>query len=129
MIKDKLDFPIFELTWTAHDELKLLQGVSKSGIDNWYEVQVNFLPDKELDDIEAHFYSCYNIFKNSEYKEEGLCEIIANSPRDKNGRFTVDDEASQNNEILKAHMLNLITEQNQKIYSEMQAYPEEVSYI
>ena len=46
------------------------------------------------------------------------------------GDLTVElDAALANNEILKTHWLNLITEQNQKIYSEMQAYPEEVSYI
>ena len=63
LIKDKLDFPIFEPSWTAEDELRLLDGVAKAGIDNWFEVHLKYLQNKSAEEIEAHFYSFYNINK------------------------------------------------------------------
>ena len=62
-VKDKLDFPIFEHSWTAEDELRLLDGVAKAGIDNWFEVHLKYLQNKSAEEIEAHFYSFYNINK------------------------------------------------------------------
>ena len=63
MVKDRLDFPIFEPSWTADDELRLLDGVAKAGIDNWFEVHIKYLHNKSAEEIEAHFYSFYNINK------------------------------------------------------------------
>eukprot|EP00917_Polyrhabdina_sp_WS-2016_P005109 GHVP01011623.1.p1 GENE.GHVP01011623.1~~GHVP01011623.1.p1 ORF type:complete len:559 (+),score=130.14 GHVP01011623.1:75-1679(+) len=57
-------FPLFNKSWTADEELALLEGVSRVGLGNWNEVAdtVNAHsagPPKKREIIEAHFYQYY----------------------------------------------------------------------
>lgn len=35
---DNLNFPLFTKDWTAHEELKILQGIMKCGLGNWADI-------------------------------------------------------------------------------------------
>ena len=40
-IMDKLDFPLFTKEWSARDEMALIQGIMKCGMDNWQDISEN----------------------------------------------------------------------------------------
>ncbi len=38
IVLDNLKFPLFDKSWTASEELLLLQGVMKCGMGNWIDI-------------------------------------------------------------------------------------------
>lgn len=55
---DKLDFPIFSANWSAREELLLIQGLMKSGMDNWIDIAEK-VGSKTPDECESHYYCFY----------------------------------------------------------------------
>jgi len=42
----KLDFPIFDLKWSAKEELLLFEGLEKYGFGNWIDISSHIATDK-----------------------------------------------------------------------------------
>lgn len=57
-VVDKLDFPVFHDDWTFKEELLLLTGIEKFGLDNWGDIS-NFVRTKPKLLCEAHFYTFF----------------------------------------------------------------------
>jgi len=95
-IVDKFDKNIFTDDWTLQNELKLLGGVEKLGLDNWDEISKNIGKGKV--ECESHYYTFYykdsknylpnenelcinrKINKSNKEKENKLKEIIKLNP-------------------------------------------------
>jgi transcriptional adapter 2-alpha len=54
----RLDFPIYEETWTAIDELLLIEAIETYGYGNWDDIK-NHIGGKTKDDVERHFHEFY----------------------------------------------------------------------
>ncbi|XP_059160863.1 transcriptional adapter 2-alpha-like [Physella acuta] len=54
----KLDFPLFEASWTAAEELRLLDAIQEYGLGNWPAVS-NRMRTKSAQESERHYFSCY----------------------------------------------------------------------
>ena len=71
-IIDKFDKKIFTDDWTLQNELKLLGGVEKLGLDNWDEISKNIGKGKV--ECESHYYTFYyKDSKNYLPNENELC--------------------------------------------------------
>ncbi|CAI2372307.1 unnamed protein product [Moneuplotes crassus] len=131
-VKNKLDFGIFEPSWTAADEIKLLEAVAKSGIDNWFEAHMKYLPHKSPEEIEAHFYAFYDFNKPQEemstqnYKNISeqcigpLCLTQDSLNREivslKEGEVQYNEELSKQNEEIKLALLERINQRQKRIF-------------
>lgn len=58
-VMDRLNFPLFSSDFSAREELALLQGLMKMGMDNFTEIADQHLPGKDPKKCEAHYYSFY----------------------------------------------------------------------
>lgn len=75
----KLDFPLLEDSWTAHEELVFLEALELFGYGNWEDI-AGYMNSKSAVAIEKHFKSCYGRFLNSSISIEDRREVIKNSP-------------------------------------------------
>ena len=116
----------------------MLHGVAKAGIDNWFEVHLKHLPHKSAEEIEAHFYSFYNINKDlidSSGDQEMVpedCIVNYNCNRDSLNRsiidvkepsrkeFEINDTLAKSNEDIKNCILKKIQERQKRIFGNIQ---------
>ena len=57
-IYDNLDFPLLTEDWTAHQEIRLIQGIMKCGLGNWLDISEQFVKGgKSPKDCEQHYYA------------------------------------------------------------------------
>ncbi|PVU86187.1 hypothetical protein BB560_006798, partial [Smittium megazygosporum] len=57
-VVSKNNFPIFDIEWTADEELLLIDGLLQFGMGNWEEV-ANFVGSKDKGECESHYYKTY----------------------------------------------------------------------
>jgi len=53
-----INFPVISADWNAYEELYLIQGLEKYGVDNWNEI-ANHISTKTPKDCEEHYYTYY----------------------------------------------------------------------
>lgn len=99
-----MDFPLFDLDWTAAEDILLLKGISSSGIDNWHQIS-DQLSLKTPEDCEAHFYSFY--YKSQEDPIPRI-EEIGVLKRDKNNKPILKDDILEANNAKKEKFLEEI---------------------
>ena len=58
-VVNKLNFPLFDLNWTAEEELLMLEGLEKCGFGNWNDIAELIGTDKTKDDVEKHYEKYY----------------------------------------------------------------------
>lgn len=78
-IMNKLDFPLFQSSWNAQEDLSLIRGISRSGIDNWSKV-AHIIGTKTPLECESHFYTFY--YKNPSNPNPEISDVVA-KPRPK----------------------------------------------
>jgi hypothetical protein len=100
-ILDKLDFPLFEPDWTAHDDITLLKGITSCGIDNWNQISEQ-LGLKTPEDCEAHFYSFY--YQSDDHPIPRI-EEIGSVKRDKNHKIITNAKLLESNREKKEKFL------------------------
>lgn len=54
---DNMKFELFDTSWGADDELRLLDAIEKFGIGNWSEI--GEIVGKGADEVERHYIECY----------------------------------------------------------------------
>ncbi|KAK3774968.1 hypothetical protein RRG08_009322 [Elysia crispata] len=54
----KFDFPLYEASWTAAEEMQLLEAVQEYGLGNWYAISGK-MRTKTMAECEAHYFRCY----------------------------------------------------------------------
>lgn len=59
-VLDRLTVPIYDPHWTALEELMLIRGIEKFGIDNWIEI-AEYIGSKQADECEVHYYAFYYV--------------------------------------------------------------------
>ena len=104
---DRLNYHVYSTDWTAIEELLLMQGLEKYGVDNWNEI-ADHIATKSSKDCEIHYYAFY--YKSKSIKipdndndiickrnEKGQLEIIAS--KSKAAKKLVDDYKEQHAEI------------------------------
>jgi transcriptional adapter 2-alpha len=89
-ILDRLRHPLFCHEWSALEELKLIRGIEKFGVDNWAEI-ADYLGTKTSNECEVHYYSFY--YKTSEDKCPNPEDVIIQ--RESNGEIAIDNEKKQ----------------------------------
>jgi len=55
---DRLSFPLFTLDWSALEELNLIHGIEKYGMDNWPDI-ADMVGNKSIKECEEHYYTFY----------------------------------------------------------------------
>ncbi len=55
----KLDFPIFDLNWSAKEELLLFEGLEKYGFGNWIDISSHIATDKTKQECCDHYHKYY----------------------------------------------------------------------
>lgn len=58
VIFDSLRYNLFTSDWNAEEELELIKGIKKYGLDNWTDLVAN-LPSKTKWEAESHFFTFY----------------------------------------------------------------------
>jgi transcriptional adapter 2-alpha len=58
-ILNKLDFKLFDNSWTAREELILLDGLHQFGYGNWKDIANHLGSGKDMIDCERHFHQVY----------------------------------------------------------------------
>lgn len=56
---NKLTFPMFEETWSAEEELLLLEGLEKFGFGNWNDIGEHIGTDKTGEEVMHHYERIY----------------------------------------------------------------------
>ena len=56
---NKLNFPLFEDTWTAEEEVLLVEGMEKYGFGNWGDIADHIATDKTGEEVLAHYEKVY----------------------------------------------------------------------
>jgi len=64
-IINKLNFPLFDDTWTAEEELLMLEGLEKCGFGNWVDISEHIGGTKSAEEVEKHYDSYYITQKKS----------------------------------------------------------------
>uniref|UniRef100_A0A2C9JTC4 Transcriptional adapter n=1 Tax=Biomphalaria glabrata TaxID=6526 RepID=A0A2C9JTC4_BIOGL len=54
----KLEFPLYEPSWTATEEIRLLEAICEYGLGNWPTISTR-MRTKTPEDCERHYFSCY----------------------------------------------------------------------
>ncbi|GFR61930.1 transcriptional adapter 2-alpha-like [Elysia marginata] len=54
----KFDFPLYEASWTAAEEIQLLEAVQEYGLGNWSAISGK-MRVKSASECEAHYFRCY----------------------------------------------------------------------
>jgi transcriptional adapter 2-alpha len=57
-LKDTLNFPLFEQTWGADEELLLLEGIEMYGFGNWGDVS-DHVGTKTSPECKQHYFDTY----------------------------------------------------------------------
>jgi len=71
LIFNKLSFPVFHKDWLASEEIMLLTGIEKFGLDNWQDIS-DFIGSKSKFQCESHYYSFYYTHKSNMPEEKDL---------------------------------------------------------
>ncbi|KAJ3129035.1 Transcriptional adapter ada2 [Physocladia obscura] len=58
LVKEGLDWPLFDAKWTAHEELLLVDGLKLYGIGNWDQISTH-IGTKSKEELDAHYRSVY----------------------------------------------------------------------
>lgn len=87
MIMDRLNFPLFTPEFTAKEEMQLLHGLSKVGMDNFQEI-ASTLHEKSARDCDVHYYSFY--IKSKEDPYINIDQDCIFKGRDRNLRPVID---------------------------------------
>lgn len=87
---NRLRHPLYSAEWSALEELMLIRGIEKYGVDNWAEI-ADYLGTKTANECEVHYYSFY--YKSSEEKCPSEEDIIIE--RDETGEVKTNDEKHQ----------------------------------
>lgn len=70
----KTDFPIYKESWTAYDEIMLLEGLQYWGFDNWDDVaEHTFEYRKTRQEIRAHYYNFYFLGSSAVEQKRDFC--------------------------------------------------------
>lgn len=54
----KFDFPLYEASWTAAEEIQLLEAVQEYGLGNWSAISAK-MRVKSAEECESHYFRCY----------------------------------------------------------------------
>ncbi len=55
---DRLNFEVYQDSWSAREELQLFQGIMRCGMDNWVDIS-ELVKTKTKEECEAHYYAFY----------------------------------------------------------------------
>lgn len=55
-VANKLDFPLFDPAWTAHEELLLFEALEKHGFGNWGDITDCIGTGKTREEVERHYH-------------------------------------------------------------------------
>ncbi|KAI9341967.1 hypothetical protein BDR26DRAFT_918149 [Obelidium mucronatum] len=58
LIKEGLDWPLFDAEWTAHEELLLVDGMKVYGIGNWDQISTH-IGTKTKEEVDSHYRTFY----------------------------------------------------------------------
>lgn len=94
-VVNKLNFPLYEDTWTAEEELLLMEGLEKFGFGNWADIAEHLGTDKTADDVAAHYEKIY--LSNKDYMPPN--DIL--SRRDNNNNLIIKTTGSKSGKIIE----------------------------
>lgn len=76
-IIEPLDFNLFDKTWSALEELLLIEALYSLGISNWQDI-ADFIGTKTANEIENHFYTIFNLKNNTKYETKDKNPLYSN---------------------------------------------------
>lgn len=112
---DKMAYPFFTSDWSAQDELHLLSGIEKFGLDNWEDIAKQ-ISDKGKMECEAHYYSFY--YKSEKDTQPNKSELIirgVNYDNDYEYEYDYDSDINQDNEEKEKELKDKIKKTQGKI--------------
>jgi len=71
-VMDRLSFPLFTLDWSALEELNLIHGIEKYGMDNWPDIS-DMVGNKNIKECEEHYYTFYYKTRHDYLPEKADC--------------------------------------------------------
>jgi len=92
-IINKLNFPLFDETWMAEEELLLLEGLEKCGFGNWTDIAEHIGSTKTPEEVDKHYEKYYT----SQKKGVPNVEVLSN--RDVNNNLIIVTANSKNKKM------------------------------